>query len=706
MSEKLIQQWQQQLAKHKLRGVVFQFSRSNNQLENVLFSNVDEKDKIISPCLVNNSVQKLQKLLGREHLFISVDTTNGFDPNYFSAIVGTLKGGGILNVILDQKLSSLISRLFDFKNTGGASVLTEELSSFDLAETLKRFIIACLWNSTTSILLGRDFKARDIKPDFSDCSADALEDQKQLVDKVVRVANGRANRPLVITADRGRGKSAALGFASHKLIAESSKKIIVTSPSETNLVSFKKHFSSKAANEDFSSFKNNSNICFLPADKIIAEAPRTDLLIVDEAAAIPVTLLEKLAMLYSRIVFSSTTNGYEGNGKGFDIRFKQKLMNIKPQTRFANLSLPIRWARNDELEASCYRAFMLNYKLAKIPEELNSYHFKVLSKKSLVNNQVLLNSVFALLVNAHYQTRPADLEQLLSHSSTQVMALINANYDVAAVALVNKEGNFNEQLCDQIYQSKKRLKGDLLPQSLIAHYGEKKAGRLNFFRIMRIAVHPDLQNKNLGSRLITHINTEARAQDIEIVGASFAADFPVINFWLKNQFEFTRFGSAKDSSSGQHTCECFRQVKPQQHVDFRSLKSRFAATFLFKLSNELQSIDNQIVFRLLNNAQRDDYQTLTRQQQQELWLFCQGARSYSMIDWLLYRQLIDKLTRSLSFSSDIDLLIDICLKHLGKPVIIQKHNLTGKKHLDSELRRACESLLEANLSNAFEQSKN
>lgn len=706
MSEKLIQQWQQQLTKYKLRGVVFQFSHSNDLLENTLFSNIDEKDKIIGPCLINNSVQKLQKHLGREHVFISIDMTKGFDPNYFSAIVGTLKGGGILNVILDQKLSSLAVRMFDYQNTDGVSLLVKELSSFNLAETLKRFIIACLWNSTTGILLDHEFKSRDMQADFSDCLTDALEDQKLLIDKIVRVANGRANRPLVITADRGRGKSAALGFASHKLIAESSKKIIVTSPNKANLASFRKHFSSDYVKDDFSSFKNNSNICFLPADKIIAETPPTDLLIVDEAAAIPVTLLEKLTMLYSRIVFSSTTNGYEGNGKGFDIRFKQKLINIKPQTRFASLSLPIRWSKNDELESSCYQAFMLNYKLASISEETDSYQFEVLSKKSLNENQVLLNSVFALLVNAHYQTRPADLEQLLSHSNTQVMALINVNEDVAAVALVNKEGNFDEQLCEQIYQSSKRLKGDLLPQSLIAHYGEKNAGRLNFFRIMRIAVHPELQNKNLGSRLITHINTEARIQGIEIVGASFAADFSVVSFWLKNQFEFTRFGSAKDSSSGQHTCECFLEIKPQQYIDLNTLKSRFAATFLFKLSNELQNIDNRIVFRLLNKAKKDTSQALTQHQQQELWLFCQGARSYSMIDWLLNKQLIDKLTRSLTFSDSIDLLIDISLKHLNKLKVIQKHNLTGKKHLDNQLRRACESLLDIDVSNFSEQSKN
>ena len=55
-----------------------------------------------------------------------------------------------------------------------------------------------------------------------------------------------------------------------------------------------------------------------------------DLLLVDEAAAIPTPLLEAMLARHSRIVFATTEHGYEGRGAAFICASRGYLMS-KPR---------------------------------------------------------------------------------------------------------------------------------------------------------------------------------------------------------------------------------------------------------------------------------------------------------------------------------------------------------------------------------------
>jgi len=59
------------------------------------------------------------------------------------------------------------------------------------------------------------------------------------------------------------------------------------------------------------------SIEFVAPDDLIANKHDVSLLMVDEAAAVPVQMLSELLQSYSRIVFSSTIHGYEETGRGF-----------------------------------------------------------------------------------------------------------------------------------------------------------------------------------------------------------------------------------------------------------------------------------------------------------------------------------------------------------------------------------------------------
>ncbi|MFP3454326.1 hypothetical protein R0K30_22220, partial [Bacillus sp. SIMBA_154] len=67
-------------------------------------------------------------------------------------------------------------------------------------------------------------------------------EQQQCIELIIKTANGRANRPLLINADRGRGKSAALGIAASKL---SDKNILICSMQFRALHSSFKHLASE-----------------------------------------------------------------------------------------------------------------------------------------------------------------------------------------------------------------------------------------------------------------------------------------------------------------------------------------------------------------------------------------------------------------------------------------------------------------------------
>ena len=99
---------------------------------------------------------------------------------------------------------------------------------------------------------------------------------------------------------------------------------------------------------------------FLPPDLLARAGPPADLLLVDEAAGIPAPLLQALLRRYPRIVFSSTVHGYEGTGRGFEIRFRKILDRLTPDWRALTLTTPIRWASDDPIEALAARALLLD----------------------------------------------------------------------------------------------------------------------------------------------------------------------------------------------------------------------------------------------------------------------------------------------------------------------------------------------------------
>jgi tRNA(Met) cytidine acetyltransferase len=290
---------------------------------------------------------------------------------------------------------------------------------------------------------------------------------------------------------------------------------------------------------------------FIAPDDLLQNLPDADVLLVDEAAMIPVPMLLNMQQHYPRCVFSTTSQGYEGSGRGFVLRFQAELDKCVPDWKSVRLNTPIRWVEGDQLEAMLNDLLLLDVELKGCNrfDAAAGVVYRLVSQQELPGNEVLLRQVFGLLVNAHYQTRPADLRQMLDAPQLTIHVL-EQNQQPVAVALLISEGGLDAELVAEIHAGKRRPHGHLLAQSLTFHAGIEGAACLQGERVMRIAVHPELQGQGLGSRLLDHVITYSRQQKADYVGVSYAVSEALLAFWQRAGFVSVRLGFRKDKASG------------------------------------------------------------------------------------------------------------------------------------------------------------
>lgn len=99
---------------------------------------------------------------------------------------------------------------------------------------------------------------------------------------------------------------------------------------------------------------------FYSPEALLEQDVPADLLLIDEAAAIPAALLRQLQQRYQRVVYATTIHGYEGSGHGFELRMCRWLASQWPQWQQVTLTAPLRWAASDPLEPLLARILLLD----------------------------------------------------------------------------------------------------------------------------------------------------------------------------------------------------------------------------------------------------------------------------------------------------------------------------------------------------------
>ncbi|NXG09967.1 NAT10 acetyltransferase, partial [Sakesphorus luctuosus] len=274
-----------------------------------------------------------------------------------------------------------------------------------------------------------------------------------------------------------------------------------------------------------------------PADSV--KLGQAELVVIDEAAAIPLPLVKNLLGPYL-VFMASTINGYEGTGRSLSLKLLQQLRQQSAQSQVSltaenkgtataklssartlhevSLHESIRYAPGDPVEKwlndlLCLDCLSITRIISgcPLPETCDLYY---VNRDTLFcyhrASEVFLQRLMALYVASHYKNSPNDLQMLSDAPAHHLFCLLppvpptqNSLPEVLAVVQVCMEGEISRQSIMNSLSRGKKASGDLIPWTISEQFQDPDFGSLSGGRVVRIAVHPDYQGMGYGSRALT-----------------------------------------------------------------------------------------------------------------------------------------------------------------------------------------------------------
>lgn len=671
--------WQRQAAERGIRLLVHwqgsasaclnQLAPLLAQLKGLHLSLHGAKEWPLTPV---NDLRQAQQYLGQEAQLLVVDATEHLDADALAALAGTLVGGGLLILITpplhhwqqgnpwQQRLARLIQA--SYQQPGLIRWSPQEL-------------IAPSWPSPSATLA-------PAQPPY------ASQEQAQAVSELCRHALGRPRRPLVLTADRGRGKSTALGLACQQLLAAHPLHLVVAVPQLASATSLLQPACSglEALTAQHWRAPLGGSLQLLSFSELQQHWPHADVLLVDEAASLALPVLKRLTRHYPKLLFATTLQGYEGTGRSFALRFSQFLRQHYPQGKQLHLQQPVRWASQDPLEpllnqwlllADTNAASAATASTTPTPADLHP-----LAASALAEDEASLQQFYGLLVQAHYRTRPSDLQQLLSQPGLQSYQL--GTGQGALVTL--EEGPLAADLQEAIWLGQRRPPGQLLPQSLSFHGGAKEAGQLRYRRIMRIAVPPQRRRQGGGRAMLQQLAHLSQQQQIDILGSSFGASAELVSFWLSQGYLPLRMGLERDASSAEYNLLVGLPLSAAGQALCQRLAKRFWAKLLDWLPGPLSDLEPEVLKALARTAPLAQRAWQT-EDAQELAIFCHGQAGLAQSQLALHHLCQLALPQLAPAQSDYDAILRAALYRWSLPQLQQEYGWGSAKQALQHLRQ-------------------
>ena len=246
---------------------------------------------------------KAHQVLGRELDALVLDAYAGFDPDAFGAAVGAVRGGGLLLL-----LTPPFAQWPEFPDPQNARITVAPHHPETLSGRFLRRLVRVLETSRDLTLVREGIEpctesdlslplAKKFTPAWMEGEECRTEDQRQAVEGLLRAARGHRHRPAVLISDRGRGKSAALGIAAARLLRRGAQRIILTGPRLESVLPALKQAVRLLPGCDAGRghlHLGSATFEFVPPDALCLAPRPAELLLVDEAAAIPGAILQRL----------------------------------------------------------------------------------------------------------------------------------------------------------------------------------------------------------------------------------------------------------------------------------------------------------------------------------------------------------------------------------------------------------------------------
>ncbi|XP_078428150.1 RNA cytidine acetyltransferase 1-like [Wolffia australiana] len=535
-------------------------------------------------CLYRDS----ERILGNTFGMCILQDFEALTPNILARTIETVEGGGLVVLLLRSlpSLTSLFTMVMDVHER-----FRTESHSMATGRFNERFLLslatckACIVMDDELNILPisshmRSIKAVTISEDsegLSDAERDLKSLKEQLhedfpvgplIGKCCTMDQGKAvitfldailektlRSTVALIAARGRGKSAALGLAIAGAVAAGYSNIYVTAPSPENLktlfefvckglisLQYKEHLHYdvvRSADPELKKATIRLNIYKQHRQTIQYIQPRdhgklsqVELLVIDEAAAIPLPIVK--SMLGPYLVFlSSTVNGYEGTGRSLSLKLltqleEQSVTGVKSSDNahsdisgrpFKKIELTesIRYASADPIESWLNDLLCLDVTksipaLTRLPHpsECDLYY---VNRDTLFSHhkdsEVFLQRMMALYVASHYKNSPNDLQLMSDAPAHHLFVLLgpvdesaNVLPDILCVVQVCLEGQISR---DSVYRSRSDNfypSGDLLVWTFEKQFQNDDFPTLSGARIVRIAVHPSAQKLGYGTTAV------------------------------------------------------------------------------------------------------------------------------------------------------------------------------------------------------------
>ncbi|ETN81931.1 putative ATPase DUF699 [Necator americanus] len=526
-------------------------------------------------------------ILGNTYGMLVLQDFEALTPNLLARTIETIEGGGIVVLLLKtvNSLRQLYTIAMDVHNRYRTESHTQIVARFN-----ERFILSLasckgiavvddhlhilpISSHISSLEPVQPSTKGSLSPSETVLKAlkESMKDTKPigpLLNKCRTACQGKAllrlldvitdkdlNVTCSITAARGRGKSASLGLALAGAVAFGYSNIFVTSPSPENLktlfefvvkgfdtLGYQEHIDYEliqSTNPEFQKAlvrvnvfrEHRQTIQYIhPSDA--GKLGQAELVVVDEAAAIPLPLVKELIFGTYIVFLSSTINGYEGTGRSLSLKLLQQLRQQSAGSakgeklasskgrKLHELTMEesIRYKPGDEIEQwlnrlLCLNAANINTKLTcgtPPPSECELYF---VNRDTLFSfhkaSESFLQQIMAIYVAAHYKNSPNDLQMLSDAPAHHLFALMSpvkedqsSVPEVLALAQVCLEGNLSEETVSGAVGTGKRAAGDLLPWTISQQFMDRDFPTLCGGRVVRIAVHPDFQSMGYGTRTI------------------------------------------------------------------------------------------------------------------------------------------------------------------------------------------------------------